>query len=730
MLLPCVAHAQQSDVTLGEIVVTAQKRAENLQDVPISVSAQTETMLRAADVRSVQDLTNVVPGLRAHNQSGNYFQPFIRGVGGASTLAGNEAAVATYIDGMYLAYKPANIFELNNVERIEVLRGPQGTLFGRNATGGAINIITRAPSDAPEFRGEASYGRFDDVIASGTLSGPLTESLGGLLALRYEDIGKGYAHNIVTGSDLGTSRSMQGMGKLRWRPTDALTITGEAIYSFRKQSDDDSASINPAFPSKADRVPGAIVAHAPYVSSATSDPPNRLRDWKYILNARYGLPDYDLTSITAYERGSSLAGFDRDRSSATLVNSYTLDFDREFTQEFQVASKYGGGFNWIGGAYYFRDNEGYKPNAVFTNVPGSGTPQDLASVSGRPGVTYPVVYANQVAESVAAFAEATFKLSDRTRLITGARYTTERRALSAQRFNLTAPPPGNAFVSTLTQSANLSTTFSRATYRVSLDHHFTDEILGYVSLNTGFRSGAYNPTSASPTQQPLRPELITAYEAGVKSQFLQDRLRLNASTFYYDYRDLHVSIRTPSSGVITQQNAGGAKIYGLDLDFAARPTERLTLNGGLNLLHAQYTDFANAAEFVFDPIAGGGVQLTIPNARGEPLNFSPSWTANIEAQYKIPLRNGSTIQVEGNYFYTDSFSRQIGQGDEVRAYGNLNASATWYNTDRSYYVRAWGRNITNHKVLGSQLDSFALFYIVQRPVSYGITLGYCFGGRC
>lgn len=196
---------------------------------------------------------------------------------------------------------------------------------------------------------------------------------------------------------------------------------------------------------------------------------------------------------------------------------------------------------------------------------------------------------------------------------------------------------------------------------------------------------------------------------------------------------MHVSVRNPITGVIIQQNAGGAEVYGADADFAAQITENWTITGGVNLLHAKYTDYANASVFQIDPVNLGGVQVTIPNAKGQPLAYSPKFTANIGGTYDLPLANGSRFSLTGNYYYTTSYSRQTGKvlgREEVQSYGQLNASVTYYTPDEQFYARLWGRNLTNKKILGSTLDNFAYFYVVQRPITYGITLGFCFNGKC
>jgi iron complex outermembrane receptor protein len=716
---------------LEEIVVTAQRRSEKMQDVPITVNAVTANALRSAEIRSTVDLTFVVPGLRANVQSG-YFQPFIRGIGGSSSLPGNESPVALYIDGVYVGMKEANTFELNNIERIEVLKGPQGTLFGRNATGGAISIITKAPSSTLEANFDASYGRFEDVIANGYLSGPISDTLTASVSLRYQNIGKGYARNIVTGTDFATLNSFSAMGKLMWEPTPEFTVTGEFIYTKRRTIDDEQGTPNAAITPKGARVPGAIVSYTPYEVSLNSDPRLELNDKKYILNARYDLGPVKLVSITGYNHGDSLSEAERDRSSAFQQFTAANGVARQFTQEIQLQSDTDSRLSWILGGYYFDTREGYAPFTTLLNIPGAFTLPALAAAFGRTGASAAQVNASQYAKSLAGFAEATYEFLPDTRITAGFRYTTEKRHLVGTRDLVTVPPPGNAFVFTRTANLDLETRFSRPTWRITLDHHFTPDIMAYASYNRGFRSGAYNPSSITPAGQvPLNPEMIDAYELGLKTEFFGNRLRFNVAGFYYDYRDIHVSVRTPSTGVIVQQNAGGAEVYGVDIDFAVQPTRRFTLSGGVNLLHARYSDYDNASTFVIDPVNAGGVQVTIPSAKGQPLAYAPEVTANLNMTYDLPLANDSRLSVQGNYFITSSFSRQVGviRGrEEVQGYDSLNASVTWHSPRDEFFVRAWGRNLTNHKILGSTLDSFAYFYVVQRPITYGMSFGFKFGG--
>lgn len=478
---------------LEEIVVTAQRRSQNMQDVPVTVTAQSAEALKAADIRSTVDLTQVVPGLRANMQAA-YFQPFIRGVGGTSALAGNEAAVAIYIDGMYVALKEANNFELSNIERIEVLKGPQGTLFGRNATGGAINIITKVPSNDLTASFDGSYGRFQDVTLNGYISGPITSTLTASLAARYENVGEGYVKNIVTGHDFGIFRSYSAMGKLRWEPVSGLVVTGEMIFSKRKAFDDEQGTPNAAIAPKASRVPGAIISYTPYFISQTFDPYLKYNDKKYILDARYDVGGVKLVSITAYENGDTFNQTDRDRSSAPLQIGNNSGFGRQFSQEWQIQSNNDSKLKWIVGAYYFRNREGYNPLYSLANIPGSGTLADLASVFGRAGSTWAETNSTQYVRSYAGFAEATYALTDRTNITAGFRYTYEKRRLTGMRESVTAPPPGTAFVRTRTATIDTKTHFEKPTWRLAIDHHLTDDVMIYASYNRGFRSGAFNPT--------------------------------------------------------------------------------------------------------------------------------------------------------------------------------------------------------------------------------------------
>lgn len=716
---------------IEDIVVTAQRRSERLQDVPITLSAVSAKALQSADIRSTADLTAVVPGLRANLQAG-YFQPFIRGIGGSSTLPGNESPVAVYIDGVYAGMKEANNFELNNIERIEVLKGSQGTLFGRNATGGAISIITREPSANMEVSADINYGRFNDVIANAYLTGPISDTLRAAVSVRYQNIGDGYARNIVTGTDLGTLNAFTVMGKLMWEPSSDLSITGEIIYTRRHAADDEQATPNAAVVPKGAKVPGAIVSYTPYRAALNIDPLFELEDTKYILNARYDLGGVKLVSITGYDHGDSINGSERDRSSAFQQYTSATGAARQFTQEFQLQSDNDSAFNWIAGAYYFDTREGFVPFVTLLNIPGNLTVPALAAAFGRPGASAALVNANQYARSYAGFAELTYAFSSETRLTAGFRYTTEKRRLAGVRDLVTVPPGAAGFVYNRTASLDLATRFSKPTWRVTLDHHFTPEIMAYASYNRGFRSGAYNPSSITAAgQTPLQPEVIDAYEIGIKTELFDRKLRFNVAGFYYDYRDIHVSVRSPSTGVIVQQNAGGAEVYGVDIDFVAQPTERLTLSGGVNLLHARYSDYVNASTFILDPVNGGGVQVTIPDAKGQPLSYAPDATANLNVTYDLPLADKSRLSLQGNYFITSSFSRQVGQvfgREEVQSYDSLNASLTWHAPRDEFFVRLWGRNLTNQKVLGSSLDSFAYFYVVQRPVTYGATLGFKFGG--
>lgn len=704
---------------MQEIIVTAQRRSENLSKVPIAISVVTPDKIQSARITTTIDLEQVVPGLVTSNfaNAGIFFLPYIRGVGSAATGVGNSSSVATYIDGVYQPASTGNVADLPDLDHVEVVKGPQGTLFGRNATGGAINVVTKSPSDIFSLTADASYGRFNETVDKFYVTGPIADTLTASLAYEYHG-GGNYIHYIPTGGKIGGYNNNSVNAKIRWKPSDRFEATAGFIYRNTKLSD---SSQGMAFaPEGGTPVPAQLGFPVNYqVGYSDTSYPNdfRVKVQEYMLHAKYSANGFDVVSITGYMRDTNNIFDDFDSSVANLFYFRETDHIKAFSQELQLVSNTSGPLKWLGGLYYSSDIESYDPLIFGIGVPYPPTP---ANVANSPGGLREDTFSTSTARSYAAFGQATYEFAPRTNLTLGLRYTSEERALSGEQIIQTPIASGGSYVFQPTVIATAPPDahkwFKKPTWRVSLDHSF-DNLLVYASYNRGFKSGVYNTTNL--TQPPVKPEVLDAYEIGAKARLLDNHLTLNAAAFYYNYNNIQVQVT--QEGAILLENAAKGRLYGLDLDAVAQPTRDFTLRASVNLLHSEYRNYFNAATYVL--IGGAGVSSTIPDATGMQMTYAPKYSFNLGADYKIHLSDSSNILLSGNYYYSGKFYTIIGQGNFIKAYGMLNGTVTWNFDHDRYYVGIYGRNLTNNKDIGRYLNAFGLERQFIRPTTYGVTAG-------
>lgn len=767
MLGSAAAFAQAADESTGgleEIVVTAQKRAENAQSVPISISAVTANALATAGVYNVTDLAQVTPGVQIY-QTATSVLPFIRGVGSNQSTPAFESPVAVYLDGIYQANKSGNNFDLPNIERIEILKGPQGTLFGRNATGGAISIITKDPGDRTEISAEGGYGRFKEKRAKAYVAGAVTDTLGASIAFtgRWDH---GYIYNPDLARMANPARNLIGMAKLVWKPSDDFTARLSGSYFEH----DDPTFLSPHV--KAGTLPQ--VAGAPFSLTPNYDKDTarskhlgvlNTSGYRATLNLEYDLDSVRFVTYTGYADAKADSLSNSDLSEATLGYSGSGQPSKQFSHEFQVQSKNDGPLKWIGGLYYMYLEEGFGKNGknfiAPSNVPSPIRPVDLTV----PGASVTAFSAQVKTKAPAAFGEVNFQATDALRVTAGIRYSKEYKHIVGNLFRYAAlPAAGNVnvplyntvlgaeplvFGVTPLAAMNRKTSFSKVTWRLAVDYKVSRDVMVYASYNRGFKSGTFNPSSINQAQVPVSPEIIDAYEVGFKSEFLDRRVRLNAAAFYYDYKNLQVGLIS-SLGVTSVQNAASARIQGLDIDLTAAPADNITIRSALNLLDSKYKNYGNAQIFLprvatacnpASPLtaAQASALAALPkqpgsmscslNASGLDLIFAPKLTANFAVDYNIPIGE-SRLLLTGSIYHNGGFDIVPGGNyAHVNSYETVSASATYYAPDDRYFIRGWIDNLTNNRhpiYISPQALGFQ--EVSARPVSYGATIGFRFGG--
>jgi iron complex outermembrane receptor protein len=666
-LTPCTALAQGApaaggDSLVGEVVVTAQRREERLKDVPIAITAVSGEQLARSGVASSTDLSQVTPGLQFAT-SGAYAQPTIRGIGTSVTSAGSDANVAVYVDGVYMPNQNANLFDFSDVQRIEVLKGPQGTLYGRNATGGAINVTTLAPSYDPKASLSASYGSYGQTVVkaygtSAVIPGKLAAS-----AAFMSETNSGYSKDVLRQVDLSFFRQTAGRIKLQYDASQDLQFTvavdASRIHDLR------GYSLKVIGGNVA--TPNAFVPSDPRDLALSFTPNFGTKSGGASLTTRYDLGEARLSAITAWRTTNVSILTDLDRNAnANSWTSFAIR-QRTFTQEVNLASDRPGKLQWVTGAFYYNDR------ATTLNLVSSG----VRSLN----------YSRIGSEAVAAYAQADYSLTDQLTLTGGARYSKEKRNLVAER------PTG-----AVTNIAD-SRTWSSFTPRVALRYALDDASNVYGSWSKGFKSGTYNATAFSTT--PVSPEKVSAFEGGYK--YARGPRSLDLAAYHYSYRDIQVQAVTPSTGLTTLTNAARAKIYGAEGQYQDRISDSLRFNVGLAWTHARYTSFPNA--LVTIPKTTAAACGTNPNrpcgnsqlagdASGKDMIRTPEFTANVGVTYSQALAGGE-VQASANYFHNSGFFWNPNNRLKQPAYDIVNAQLSWGPDNGRWRLSLWGKNLTD-----------------------------------
>ncbi|OCC23287.1 TonB-dependent receptor [Croceicoccus estronivorus] len=561
------------DVGVSEIVVTAQRREESQLATPISVVALSQAQLANKSVFDITDLPRAVPNLQVgpHPNSANTARVFIRGIGNSDDQFTQDPSVAIYVDGVYVARTQGMVNELAEIERIEVLRGPQGTLYGRNATGGAINYITRAPElGAFHARQDLLVGNYDQFRSRTTVNVPLGETLavqGGILYSRKD----GFIRNPGTGSDrFGDQRHDAYRGAVRWQPTADIDI----VYTYDRSHTRDTPpylAVVPLYPAKPDRPGTAAVG-------VTGLTPNRTTSQGHSLTASWDiLPTVQLKSITAYRKLSSAFRqfyFPGTLAPSPLLTQAANQRQHQFSEELQIiGSTADGSLEFVLGGYYF-DEDGRSAEE---------TSSIFAATENRAVTIGNTAYA--------AYGQATYRpgFASGVYVTGGLRWSKDERRASLTRALAatgggTPPPPTFA-------AGDVS--FSNVSPTVILGYSPNDDLNVYAKYAKGYKSGGFNIRASTTTRfaDGFGPEAVDSYEIGLKTALFDRRVRFNLAAFRYDYKDIQINVITdPANPTITDTfNAGGARIKGIEADVTARPIRSMLLGLNYAYLDAKYT---------------------------------------------------------------------------------------------------------------------------------------------
>ncbi|MFA5630976.1 MAG: TonB-dependent receptor [Porticoccaceae bacterium] len=720
---------------IEEIIVTANRREQSMQEVPITLNAISGDDAFKVGITGTSSLQQNVPSLQVARQA-NQARPFIRGIGSQIGDANSENSVAIYVDGVYQPAAFASFFEFSNIERIEVLKGPQGTLFGRNATGGVIQVVTKDPGD--DVRGDISlgYGNYDTVDVRGFISAPLTDNVAFSLAGISKKRDEGYGDNLFTGKDTPGAHDYGVHAKLVIAPSDKTSVKLSGNY-YRSE--------NGAITSQP--VPGAVAFGGqgyPGEYNVWHDFEERsnIKTFGGSLRVDHNFGGVQLVSISAYTKNEGYWRLDQDLSSTPLIKAVINQLGRMYSQEFHMMSPADSKLQWLIGAYYFDYEAGHVPLELRGFAFDPGFPNCFFGPAGC-DLDAGLDWDNKAeTTSKAIFAQATYPLGERTNLTLGVRNTwDETDALSTTYVGgtpivLPVPP-------VLANPNPQSIKYDEPTWRISLDHKVTDNMLAYVSYNRGSKSGNVTVGSVAWDNIPYEPETLDAYEIGLKTETSDRRVRFNVSGFYYDFTD--IQFQKIEAGASNIFNGGSADSYGVEFDLEARPIDNLTLIATAGWLHTEIGPFAGAPNTCRSAVTGsndaGGFfcngldglpdpgNLIPYDAKGNHLPGAPEFTGSIGFVYDIVTPNSGVFTLSSNLYYNDGFYFELDNRLHVDSFTYLNAALTWTDPSSAYQVTLWGKNLTDeftYSMLTGQSGGTDLGGPGE-PRTFGIRVGYKFG---
>ena len=689
-----------SDTEESPIVVTAQRREEALQDVPIAITAVTARTLKENALTSTDQLSAITPGVGMYHSSSGA-QPFIRGVGNTTSAPGNEAPVAIYVDGVYMPATSSALFKFNNISQIDIAKGPQGTLFGRNATGGVVNITTRTPQHEPSVDMDVGYATYKTISANFYGTTGLSNDLAMDLAVSYSDQQDGWGKNLFDGSDLYLDHSFGVRSKLLWEPSDTLKITLSG--DFMKGRHDSGLTFS-AYPET--RVDKSLPTGGFYDTNSNIPYYLRNKGWGGSLRIEKDIDWAVITSISGYretrDRGlENQAGIGTSNARYFILNTA----QKSFTQEVNIQSARQSRISWIAGLFYFNDKSRYDPLGLLGATFGVGPEDGL--------LLYPV----QDTQSYAAYAQATFPLiGDHTNLTLGARYTEDRRQVDVTAFRTSNSMADRTELPLPLDPDLRKANSGQPTWRIALDHKITPDVMVYASYNRGFKSGNFNLTS--PTDPSTKPQTVDAYEVGLKSEFLDRAVTFNAAAYYYDFKDLQVRI-VGANSVPIMTNAAAARYYGLDAQLLVRPSRGLQFNLDVAAVDAKYTKFGPTTYIGLNPdgSVGGGF---IGDPTGNRMPVAEPITVTVGGRYAIPTSIGEFVLNASAAFHDDYyFDTQNAVRQPPRTM--VNASLNWTSVNGRWGVRLWAQNLLDEKyaVIAGRQANIATVYSAAPPLTAG-----------
>ena len=730
---------------IEEIIVTATKRERNLQDVAIAIDAFSREDLQDLGWTDVTQVANLSPNLDIKYAWGNSMPIYtLRGVGMNSFQASDTPSVGLFIDEVFqtsLAFMGAQLYDM---ERVEVLKGPQGALFGRNTNGGAVSYISRRPAQETDGYLRIDYGRFSRFEVEGAAGGALSDTVSGRASFMSIGQGDGWIHSRTTNEDIGEVDILAGRAQLLWEPGDDLSANLK-VFASRDRSQPVyfehigfwqrgapgtlcSPYLRTGRPQPTECVD--VLGYSdtdgdPFAGDYTHRPDTIINSDAELENDSFGTTltidrdfgELSLTAITNYQEYDRYQPKESDGNPGLFVDFLFASDIEAISQEVRLTSSHDGPLNWILGAVYSRDEVSEDPPRI-------GFLDDYIGLRAR------AVY-TQERTSIAGYGQMEWAMAERWRLSAGVRVINEDvDFVSEVAFLL---PPAFAEEPRLVLATVPNPDFgvdgkledTDFTGRIAVDFTPTDDMLLYASIARGYKGGGFNGGLATNPRLylPFDPEKVLAFEAGLKSVLANGRLRLNLATFVYDYEGVQAAtprvdprLGTPLNFLT---NLAAADVAGIEAELRWHPTDNLEINAGMGLLDTENNDpGAN-----FDGPTGDAPRK-LPNA--------PDLTFHVAARYEVPLGDGGRLRLFTDYAWMDDHYKEIVNNLEVESQALWNARITYLPTDGGWSVALWGRNLTDElyrvDTLTDPLTTGWGVYVNGLPRTYGVSLNYAFGG--
>ena len=708
----------QSGAVLEEVIVTARKVQESMQDVPVAVSSLSERFVKDLNIRSVAQTLDFIPGATYISSSPGEQTFSIRGVSSGAEGASADSGVLVMVDNEVISRDFMRSSAMYDVQRVEVLRGPQGTTYGRNSTGGVIHTLNNTPSQESSGSLALDVGNYGYYGIDGYVNGALSDTVSGRLSGRYSDR-EGYSEDALTGDDLDAWEDTALRGQLLFDASEELSVLVRAHWSDedgdnpspRKALD---ASLPDIFRFDPPAAPYAELSSDPWKVQNSDDLYYERNIWGLSAEVHWEIGGLNLTSLTTYRDADDEVRVDLFGTPRDMVVQNSENDATTWSQEFRLDNAGSGSkLTWVVGAFFLgEEHERSERKEILTGVI-AVTPLVPIVDPGEPWTTTQDFDQSNETDSIGLFGEVSYNLTENTALAVGGRYSYDEKSYDV--FHTADGPASILLIDEPVVETSISEDWDAITGKVSLTHHFSDSTMIYASFSTGYKSGGFNPEppTLEAAETPFDEETVQTFEIGAKTQWLEDRLRVNVTAFDSTYDDIQAEFFSASGATIIE-NVAEASILGAELEVTWLVTDNFSLMGSTAIYDHEYENFIDA----------DGNDLS-----GNPIANVPDWTLNLSAIYSVPLKSGD-LDFRVDYrnrddIYDDADTNKdtgVRPGEEI-----VHARVAWTSSDESWNVALWGKNLTDQEEivnLGPRSIMSQRHVVYSPPRTYGVSLSY------